>query len=113
MTTLAHSTSETITQLNKARLLALGDSAYYPQIVPGVLPLIGPSGPLDLRRWGADFLAETFASPMLASDMKQNLSLQVVQVLKQFLDTSGEDAAVIKSVVQTATSVYPLVFKHT
>lgn len=110
---MQQSSNETITQLEKARKLALGDSAYYPQIVPGVLPIIGPSAPLDLRRWGADFLAETFASPTLASDAKQNLSLQVVQVLKQFLEAQAEDPAVIKSVVQTATSIYPLVFKHT
>lgn len=113
MTTLQPSTEETITQLEKARKLALGDSAYYTQIVPGVLPIIGPAAALDLRRWGADFLAETFASPALSADAKQNMSLQVVHVLRQYLETTGEDPAVIKSVVQTASSIYQLVFKHT
>ncbi|KAK4988141.1 hypothetical protein LTR50_004163 [Elasticomyces elasticus] len=109
---LAPSPSDTITQLNAARNLALGDAAFYSQIVPGVTPLINVLAPLELRRWGADFLAETFASPMLSAEEKQKLCLGVLDQLKAFLDTPAEDTVVIKSVVQTAASIYPLVFRH-
>lgn len=103
---------DAVAQLDKARMLALGDSAFYAQIVPGVLPITGPTATLDLRRWGADFLAETFSCPTLSADQKQQLSLVVLQTLKDFLEIPGEDTAVVKSVVQSATSIYPLVFKH-
>lgn len=104
--------TDAVSQLDEARKLALGDSAYYPQIVPGVLPIIGPTASLDLRRWGSDFLAEALACPTLPVDQKQQLSLKILQTLKDFLEIPGEDAAVVKSAVQTATSVYPLVYKH-
>ncbi|TKA51253.1 hypothetical protein B0A49_11621 [Cryomyces minteri] len=107
------SANDTITQLNAARNLALGDAAYYPQIVPGVVPIIGANASLDLRRWGADFLAETFASPTLAGEEKQKLSLVVLQTLKDFLENPSEDTGVVKSVVQAAASIYPLVVRHT
>ena len=107
------SARDTIDQLNAARILALSDASTYPQIVLGVLPIIGPTAALELRRWGADFLAETFASPTLEESEKQRLSLQTLHTLKDLLEIPGEDTGVIKSVVQAATSVYPLVFKHT
>jgi len=107
------SASETIVQLESARKLALGDAAYYPQIVPGVLPIIGPNAQLELRRWGADFLAETFAAPGLPAEEKQRLSLMILQTLKNYLEMPQQDAAVIRSVVQVATSIYPFVFKYT
>ena len=101
-----------VAQLDKARMFALKDAAFFPQIVPGILPLIGANAALEVRRWGADFIAETFASPAFPTDQKQQLSLVVLQTLKDWLDVPAEDAAVVKSVVQAATSVYPLVFKH-
>ncbi|GKZ22480.1 hypothetical protein AbraIFM66951_008363 [Aspergillus brasiliensis] len=63
-----------IAQLNAARNLVLGDAAFYPQIVNGVLPLIGASTRLELRQWGSEFLAETFASPALASTQKEHIN---------------------------------------
>lgn len=106
-------TRDMIANLEKARRMALGDSALYPQIVPNVLHLIGPGADLDLRRWGADFLAEAFSCPTLASEQKESMCLKVINLLKQYLEAPGEDPAVIKSVVIAATSIYPLVFKHT
>ncbi len=61
----------TIKQLNAARDIVLKDAAIYPQVVPGVLPVISAQHPVELRRWGADFLAETFASPVLNAEGKQ------------------------------------------
>jgi len=105
--------NDTIKQLNQARDLCLADpNNLYPQIVPGLAPIIHANAELELRRWGADFLAETFASPVLAAEHKQSLSTKVLEGLRGYLDKSAEDATVVKSVVQTAASIYPFVFRH-
>ncbi|KAF2196569.1 hypothetical protein GQ43DRAFT_444994 [Delitschia confertaspora ATCC 74209] len=106
--------SQTLQQLESARNLALGDGRYYPTIIPGVLPIIGvhANAPLEIRRWGADFLAETFASPTWSLDSKETSCLSVLPTLKDYLDTS-EDTGVIKSAVQAAACIYPLVYRHT
>lgn len=101
-----------VAQLNAARNLVLGDAAFYPQIVNGILPLIGAGSRLELRRWGADFLAETFASPALATAQKEQLAATVLQVIREILELPESDVTVLKSVVQTSASLYPLVFRH-
>lgn len=103
----------TLQQLKDARTLALGDGRYYPTILPGVLPIIGPNSnaTLEIQRFGADFLAETFASPIWAAEAKQPLALAVLETLHHYLD-AVHDRGVIKSAVQAAASVYPLVFRH-
>jgi symplekin len=106
--------TQTIQQLESARSLALGDGRYYPTIIPGVLPIIGYSADnqaVDIQRWGADFLAETFASPTWPSDAKENSAPSVLAVLKDYLE-HVDDKSVTKSVVQAAASVYPLVYRH-
>jgi symplekin len=103
--------AEMIPQLEAARKLVLGDAHFYPQIVPGILPIIGPGAPLEVRRWGAEFLAETFASPILGNAQKDELSSVVLPNLRGLLEIPGEDAAVVKSVVQTVASVYSLIFR--
>ncbi|PYH46651.1 RNA-processing protein PTA1 [Aspergillus saccharolyticus JOP 1030-1] len=101
-----------IAQLDAARNLVLGDAAFYPQIVNGVLPLIGSRARLELRRWGAEFLAETFASPALASAQKEQLAANVLQSQREILELPEEDPLVLKHIVQSAASLYPLVFRH-
>lgn len=101
-----------IAQLNAARNLVLGDAAFYPQIVNGVLPLIGANTRLELRQWGAEFLAETFASPALASAQKEQLAPKVLQTLREILELPERDPMVLKHIVQNAASLYPLVFRH-
>lgn len=108
---------DTVKQLNSARAIVLGDPAIYPQVVPGVLPVIGPAQPVELRRWGADFLAETFASPMINAEEKGKMCLGVLDTLKGYLcrkDDMGqeEDTNVLKSAIQCVASIYPLVFRH-
>ncbi|KAF2682397.1 hypothetical protein K458DRAFT_370230 [Lentithecium fluviatile CBS 122367] len=102
-------------QLENARSLALGDGRYYSTIVPGVMPIIGVQAPdttsIEVRRWGADFLAETFASPTWAPEEKARLALTVLETLKLYLDTV-QDRGVIKSAIQAAASIYPLVYRH-
>lgn len=101
-----------LSQLGAARKLALADPSVYNQVVPGILPIIGPAAAVEVRRWGADFLAEAFASPSIPNLQKEQLCVDVLPVLKSYLDNPGEDAAVVKSVVQTAASIYPLVFRR-
>lgn len=103
---------EQMSQLDAARNLVLGDAAFYPQIVSGIIPIIGPSSRLELRRWGAEFLAETFSSPAFAQQPKQKLSTEVLDTVLGLLEIPGEDVAVIRSAVQTAASIYGLVFRH-
>jgi symplekin len=111
--------SSTLSQLASARLIALNDPNNYAHIVPALLSLIGTGSPLEQRRWGAEFLAETFASPVLPGDQKQQLvvnkpnGMSVLDVLVGYLTKQDEDLEVIKSAVQAASSVYPFVFRHT
>lgn len=112
------SPKETLTQLNSARDIVLRDHTLYTQVVPGIVQVIAPGADLELRRWGADFLAETFASQVVTSEEKQQMSLVVLDTLKGYLnrkDMAGEDedTSVVKSAVQCAASVYPFVFRHT
>ncbi|KAJ8071135.1 hypothetical protein OCU04_001475 [Sclerotinia nivalis] len=100
-----------INQLNDARKLVLSDANYYTQIIQGILPIIGPTARVELRRWGADFLAETFSSPTIPSSQKESLSLVVLDTLKDMIENPHEDSAVVKSIVQTAASIYPLVVR--
>lgn len=106
--------AQTIQQLESARSLALGDGRYYPTIIPGVLPIIGYSADqtIEIQRWGADFLAEVFASPTWPSDAKEASAPSVLATLKAYLE-NVEDKSVVKSAVQAAASVYPLVYRHT
>ncbi|KAF1942610.1 hypothetical protein EJ02DRAFT_375338 [Clathrospora elynae] len=106
--------SQTIQQMESARSLALGDGRYYPTIIPGVLPIIGYSADqsIEIQRWGADFLAEAFASPTWPLEAKQSSAPSVLATLKAYLE-NVEDKSVVKSAVQVAASVYPLVYRHT
>ena len=108
----AASAAEMIPQLEAARKLALGDPQVYNQVLPGILPIIGPAAHVDIRRWGADFLAEGLASPSLPNPQKEQLSSEVLPTLRTMLETKGEDPAVVKSAVQAAASLYPLVFRR-
>jgi symplekin len=101
-----------IAQLNAARNLVLGDAAFYPQIVNGVLPIIGAHARVELRRWGTEFLAETFASPAFAAAQKEQLATNVLQTVRSILELPEGDQLVLKNITQTAASLYPLVFRH-
>lgn len=99
-------------QLRQAREVVLNNPNNYPAILPSILPIIGTGADIELRRWGAEFLAETFASPLLPADQKQQLSLLVLDRLREFLDQPGEDVSVVKAIVQAAASIYPLLFRY-
>ncbi|KAL8799970.1 MAG: hypothetical protein Q9182_005507 [Xanthomendoza sp. 2 TL-2023] len=109
---MALSVTEQLTQLDAARQLVLADSGLYPQIVQGILPIVGANARLELRRWGADFLAESFASPLLVSQEKERLSIVILQTLRELLGNASEDNNVVKSVIQAAASIYALVLRY-
>ncbi|KAL2814799.1 hypothetical protein BJX63DRAFT_420665 [Aspergillus granulosus] len=108
----ANQVVDQIAQLNAARNLVLGDAAFYPQIVNGVLPIIGAHARVELRRWGTEFLAETFASPAFATAQKEQLATNVLHTVRSILELPEGDQLVLKNIVQTAASLYPLVFRH-
>ena len=109
---MALSAADQVPKLEAARNLVLADSAHYAPVIPGILPIIGPHSPLEIRRWGAEFLAETFASPALAAQPKEKLSILVLATLKELLEIPVEDSGVVKSVIQAAASIYGLVFRY-
>lgn len=99
-------------QLEAARHLVLADSVLYSQIVQGILPIVGAHAHLEFRRWGAEFLAETFASPLLAPQQKENSSVVVLQTVKELLEQSDQDNGVVKALIQAAASIYPHIFRY-
>jgi len=105
------SVAEQLEQLNAARKLVLEQPAYYDRIVKGVLPIIGPNAALPLRRWGAEFLAESLATPVLSTRDKENLVIAVLDTLRSLLEGVGEDLIVLKACVGAAASAYPVTLR--
>lgn len=103
------SVEEQIQQLGAARALVLTDPIYWAQILHGILPIV--SGPVvELRRWGADFLAETFSTPVVDINEKQSLAVTCLDTMVRLMDE--KEAGILKSVVQCSASVYPLIFRY-
>ncbi|KAK3341242.1 hypothetical protein B0T25DRAFT_335481 [Lasiosphaeria hispida] len=105
------SVGEQIQQLNAARKIVLENAAYYDRIVKGVLPIIGPSSPVELRRWGAEFLAESLSTPALNSRDKENLTVAILDTLKLLVESPNEDPLVLKASVIAAASAYPIAMR--
>lgn len=108
----AQSAKGTRAQLEEAHRLVLRDPILYRDIMPGILPLIEPNRAFEVRRWGADFLAEAFANPTLDAAEKQGLSIAVLDAVKTILESEEEDTGVLKSLVQASASLYLLVVQH-
>ncbi|KAM0446722.1 hypothetical protein ACHAPV_003807 [Trichoderma viride] len=104
------SVPDQIRQLNDARKLVLGDVKYYPSVVRGILPIIGPQAPIELRRWVTDFLAEAFATPALPNSEKETIQPYVLTTLETLIEQEV-DAQVLRNVIQTAASIYPLAMR--
>lgn len=113
MAAAALSIPEQIHQLNDARKLVLSDVKHYPNVVRGIVPVIKATSALELRRWGADFLAEAFATPALPTGEKETMQPYVMEWLETLLNNEGEDIQVLRSVIQTAASIYPLAMRWT
>lgn len=106
-----NSIREQIRQLDDARKLVLANVGHYPMIVQGILPILSPSSLPPLRRWAADFLAEAFAAPAMPSREKESLSLFVLESIKGVLENANEDPLVLRSIIQAASSIYPLAMR--
>ena len=99
--------------LVQARSAALENVALYPQVLPPILGLVTDNpATLELQRWVADFLAEALASPTLPSGERQTMALKVLPVLKTFITSDSQDTELLKSSIQAAASLYPLIFRH-
>ncbi len=107
------SVAEQIRQLNDARKLVLGDVQHYPSVVRGIVPIIKPTASIELRRWGASFLAEAFATPSLPSGEKETMQPYVLEFLESIVNNEQEDTQVLQSVIQTVASIYPLALRWT
>lgn len=105
------SVSDHIRQLNDARKLVLGDVKLYQSVVRGILPIIAPTSHLELRRWTADFLADTFATPVLPAKEKESMQPFVLDTVQSILENPDEDAHVLRSMIQTAASIYPIALR--
>lgn len=104
--------NDMIPKLEEVRQACLADASHFVSVVPGVVPIIQGAQAVDLRRWGAEFLAEAFATPELLDHQKEQiLSEPVLALLRSMLDNPGEDAAVVKSTVQASASIYPHIFR--
>lgn len=111
MAQASSSPTEILPQLEAARKLVLGDAHFYPEIVPRILLIVGTTAAVEIRRWGAEFLAETFATPALGDVLKEEICLDAVAFIRGILETPGEDAAVVKSYIQAVASIYALLFR--
>ncbi|KAI1470368.1 uncharacterized protein F4812DRAFT_417279 [Daldinia caldariorum] len=105
------SVQDQIRQLEGARKLVLGNANYYTQVIQATLPIIGPSAQVEFRRWGAEFLAEAFATPAIAPGQKETLSLVVLETLKLLVEDANQDVIVLRGVIQAAASIYPLALR--
>ncbi|KEY70073.1 hypothetical protein S7711_07858 [Stachybotrys chartarum IBT 7711] len=107
----ALSVPEQIRQLNDARKLVLGDVKYYPSVVKGILDIIPLTAPIELRRWGADFLAEAFATPALSNSEKETMQPYVLTRLEEMVENEKEDLYVLRSALQAVASIYPIAIR--
>lgn len=110
---MGDATATLLLQLEQVRAACLNDARSYAKAVPGILNFISADKPLEQRRWGATFLAETFASPLVSPEEKLSIALPALPTVKGYFDNPQEDAVVVvKSAVQVATSIYPIIFRH-
>jgi symplekin len=105
------STADQLKQLQQARAVVLKDPAYWSSVVAGILPIVGPQNDVELRRWGADFLAEAVATPAMPLRAREDVCMKALGTLRMLLEEHGLDAVVLKSVILAAASVYPLVVR--
>ncbi|KAH8885081.1 hypothetical protein GQ53DRAFT_367031 [Thozetella sp. PMI_491] len=104
------SVEEQLQQLNAARKIVLENPPYYDKIVKGTLPIL-QSPFVELRRWGADFLAESLATPVVSTRERENLTLAVLHKLQELVDNPNEDTLVLKSSIMAAATAYPVIMR--
>lgn len=113
MSAVGQSAGDMLSKLEQVRQACLADSSQYSQVVPGIVPILQTAQAVEVRRWGADFMAEAFATPALPSHQKEQLiSDTVMALLRGTLESPNEDETVVKSAIQACASIYPYVFRR-
>jgi symplekin len=108
----ATSPSDHVKQLNDARKQVLANPKLYSSVVKGVVPLLGSSSHhLSIRRWTAEFVAETFATPALPTREKDVLAPFVLDTIQTIIENPSEDVHVLRNMIQTAASLYPIALR--
>lgn len=103
---------DVLKQLETVRRACLETPAQYVTVVPAVVPVLQGQQDIEVRRWGADFIAEAFANPVIpGNDKQQMVTGTVIALLRSMLESPSEDVAVVKSVIQACASIYPYVFR--
>lgn len=108
---VAPSTRDQLRQLEEARKLVLSDANYYGAVLAGILPIVVQSDAVELRRWGAEFIAEAMSTPAVPIRAKEDLCLKTLETLRRLVEEQGLDVFVLKSVIMAAASVYPLLVR--
>lgn len=106
------SAAEMLPRLEQVRRVCLEDPNQYSSVVTGVVPILQGQHAVEVRRWGAEFIAEVFATPALPGQQKeQMISDMVMALLRRMLDTPNEDTTVVKTAIQACASIYPYMFR--
>jgi symplekin len=105
------STADQLKQLEQARALVLKDPAYSSSVIVGILPIVGPHNDVELRRWGAEFIADAVATPAVPIRAREDVCMKTLGTLRMLIEEPGLDVVVLKSVILAAASVYPLVVR--
>ena len=105
--------ADTLDKLKQLRQFALQDPTKFNDVFPQATMTAGPMSPLVLRRWGAEFIAESLANPTWPMEMKSLLGRELLlPILQYYVNEPKQDTSVLKSAIQIATSFYPIIFLH-
>jgi len=106
------SAADHVKQLNDARKQVLANPKLYSSVVKGVVPLLAATTQhLSIRRWTAEFVAETFSTPALPTREKDVLAPFVLDTIQTIVENQAEDVMVLRSMIQTAASLYPIALR--
>lgn len=106
------SPAQVLASLETVRRACLENPGQYVTVVPAVVPVLQGQQDVEIRRWGADFVAEAFANPIIPGNDKQSMVVPtVVSLLRAMLENHHEDIVVVKSAIQACASIYPYVFR--
>jgi symplekin len=80
-------------------------------VVTSILPIVAAGNDVQVRRWGADFLAEALASPAVPIRAKEDLALKTIETLKSLVEEQNLDTYILKSIIMASASIYPLMMR--
>jgi symplekin len=110
-TTEKKSVAEQLAVLGHARKAVLTEPSYWSSVVPSILPITTPNNAVEVRRWGADFIAEAAATPAVPNRVKEDVCLKILTTLRILIEEDNLDEMITRSVILAAASVYPFVVR--